>query len=217
MDKNFAQLREALLVLDPLNPDHVARVNKAEAEFWKLSTGERIDDSTKILGFECGGVQWVLENCFPAGSINRPSMRDIDYVVEMKKIIEQERIPAPSPIEQRWTSRSSSPMSPSYSADADDICSWVGVIMYITDTERAPAIKQKFKEYAMRHADQTFKFGGSFHWGKLDLNFHEGNRLEDLRQNLRGRFDVKSFQEARKDLDPKGILSNRLIETALKV
>jgi L-galactono-1,4-lactone dehydrogenase len=29
------ELRDALLVLDPLNRDWVARVNQAEAEFWK--------------------------------------------------------------------------------------------------------------------------------------------------------------------------------------
>jgi len=29
------ELRDALLVLDPLDKDWVARVNRAEAEFWK--------------------------------------------------------------------------------------------------------------------------------------------------------------------------------------
>jgi len=76
-------------------------VNVAEAEFWKLSAGERIGDSTEVLGFECGGVQWVLENCFPAGKISNPSLADIDYVTEIKKTIERDRIPAASPIEQR--------------------------------------------------------------------------------------------------------------------
>merc|ERR1712113_593864 len=100
-------------------------------------------------------------------------MADIDYVVELKKIIETERIAAASPIEQRWTSRSTSPMSPAYSKKEDDIFSWVGVIMYITDEARAPAIREKFREYAMRHADLTFKYGGVFHWGKVDRSFHE--------------------------------------------
>eukprot|EP00913_Durusdinium_trenchii_P035197 g32927.t2 len=103
--KNFAELREKLLVLDPLNPDHVAKVNRAEAEFWRKSSGERIADSTEVLGFECGGSQWVLENCFPCGTIDSPNLKDIKYVQEMKGIIERERIAAASPIEQRWTSR----------------------------------------------------------------------------------------------------------------
>lgn len=214
---NFAQLREKLLVLDPLNPKHVSKVNAAEAEFWKLSSGERIADSTEILGFECGGVQWVLENCFPAGTIKTPSLADIDYLIEIKATIEREQIPAASPIEQRWTSASCSPMSPAFSQDPEAIFSWVGVIMYITDEKRAPTIQKRFKEYAMRHADQSFKYGGTLHWGKLDLNFHEGARLEALRANMRSRFDVKAFLEAKRELDPHSILSNRLIEESFQL
>jgi len=214
---NFAQLREKVLVLDPLNAAHVARVNKAEAEFWRRSEGERIGDSTAILGFECGGSQWVLENCFPCGTIDKPSLADIDYVAEIKGIIEREGIAAASPIEQRWTSRSTSPMSPAYSPRAEDIFSWVGVIMYITDEARAPAIKDKFRDYAMRHADLTFKYGGAFHWAKVDLDFHRGRgRMEDLRFHLRKRFDVSGFLELRKSLDPHNIFGNRLTDEALK-
>jgi len=210
---NFAQLREKLLVLDPLNPDHVARVNRAEAEFWKLSSGERVADSTQILGFECGGSQWVLENCFPCGTIQNPSMTDIDYVVEMKRIIEHERIAAPSPIEQRWTSRSTSFMSPAHSLNCDDIFSWVGVIMYITDEANEMAIRDKFRDYAMQHADLTFKHRGVFHWSKIDLNFHVGQeRLAELRRNIKQRFDVAGFLKVRKSLDPKNVLGNTLTD-----
>eukprot|EP00927_Polykrikos_kofoidii_P025570 TRINITY_DN22945_c0_g1_i1.p1 TRINITY_DN22945_c0_g1~~TRINITY_DN22945_c0_g1_i1.p1 ORF type:complete len:565 (+),score=85.51 TRINITY_DN22945_c0_g1_i1:63-1757(+) len=211
---NFAVLREKCLQLDTLNADHVARVNRAESEFWRLSEGERIADSTAILGFECGGTQWVLENCFPAGTISTPSLADIDYVVELKETIERDRIPAASPIEQRWTSRSSSPLSPAYSPNESAIFSWVGVIMYITPEEQAEAVRQKFKEYAMRHADQTFKYGGVFHWGKIDLAFHDSiERLQDLRRRMREHFDVEGFCDARAQLDPKGILGNALINT----
>eukprot|EP00929_Paragymnodinium_shiwhaense_P046839 TRINITY_DN23829_c0_g1_i2.p1 TRINITY_DN23829_c0_g1~~TRINITY_DN23829_c0_g1_i2.p1 ORF type:complete len:582 (+),score=124.91 TRINITY_DN23829_c0_g1_i2:74-1819(+) len=214
---NFAALREKLLKINPLDPAHVAAVNKAEAEFWKRSTGERIADSTQILGFECGGVQWVLENCFPAGTLSSPSMADIDYIVGMKEIIERDGIAAHSPIEQRWTARSTSPLSPAHSKNADAIFSWVGIIMYITgDDEVASQTRDRFKEYAMHHADKTFQYGGVFHWGKIDLNFHDGSeRAEALKQQMRRRFDVTYFKELRRKLDPKGILSNRLIETAL--
>eukprot|EP00965_Chrysotila_dentata_P029480 979776-Pleurochrysis_carterae.AAC.1 len=47
---NFAQLRDALLALAPLDADHVRAVNKAEAAFWKRSEGYRVDWSDKILG-----------------------------------------------------------------------------------------------------------------------------------------------------------------------
>jgi len=215
--QNFAQLREKLLLLDPLCPLHVARVNRAEAEFWKLSAGERIADSTEILGFECGGSQWVLENCFPCGTISKPTLEDLDYLSELKQRIESERIAAPSPIEQRWTSRSTSPMSPAYSTNSEDIFSWVGVIMYITDESRASAIKLKFREYASEHVALTFKHKGSFHWAKIDLDFHRGRTgLQELRSNMRQRFDVDAFLKLRKELDPNNILGNRLIDEALK-
>jgi len=58
---NFAQLRDALLAADPLNVAHVKRVNAAEAAFWRNNQGIRVDWSDRILGFECGGEQWVSE------------------------------------------------------------------------------------------------------------------------------------------------------------
>ena len=60
---NFAQLRDALIALDPLNKEHVIEINRAEAEFWKRAGGYRVDWSDKLLGFECGGQQWVSEVC----------------------------------------------------------------------------------------------------------------------------------------------------------
>jgi len=195
----------------------VARVNKAEAEFWKLSEGERIDDSLAILGFECGGSQWVLENCFPCGTIDQPSMADIDYLVELKQTIEREGIAAASPIEQRWTSRSSSPMSPAYSKNRKDIFSWVGVIMYtFDDNDLAQKIKDKFRALAEKHADQTFKYDGVFHWAKIDLDFHQGLvRLADLKTNYGQRFDLEEFSSLKTSLDPKNLFGNKLMDTVL--
>lgn len=213
--KNFAELREKLLVLDPLNPQHVAKVNRAEAEFWRRSSGERIADSTQILGFECGGVQWVLENCFPCGTIDKPNLKDIKYVKEMKEIIEREQIAAASPIEQRWTSRSRSPMSPAYSKEANALFSWVGVIMYITSESQAPEIKKKFREYAMRHADLTFKYDGFFHWGKVDLAFHEGARRKALQEQFAKKFDVKEFARLKGELDPNNVLGNAITDAVI--
>merc|ERR1712087_291311 len=212
-EDSFAQLREKCLTIDPLNPRHVARVNQAEAEFWKLSQGERIDDSLAILGFECGGSQWVLENCFPCGSIDKPSLADIDYLVELKQTIEKHGIAAASPIEQRWTSASSSPMSPSYSEDKNAIFSWVGVIMYTFD-DKAQLIKDKFRSYAEKHADQTFKYGGTFHWAKIDLDFHKGaTRLAELKAQYAKRHDLVEFRKLRKTLDPHNLFGNKLTDT----
>ncbi len=39
----------------------VPQVNQAEAEYWRRSAGTRVGYSDEILGFDCGGQQWVLE------------------------------------------------------------------------------------------------------------------------------------------------------------
>ncbi len=39
----------------------VARVNAAEAEVWRRSQGVRSGWADEILGFDCGGQQWVHE------------------------------------------------------------------------------------------------------------------------------------------------------------
>lgn len=122
---SFTELRDKLLALDPLNKDHVIQVNQAEAEFWRKSEGYRVGWSDEILGFDCGGQQWVSETCFPAGTLAKPSMKDLEYIEDLKKLIEKEEIPAPAPIEQRWTQSSKSPMSPASSSAEDDIFSWV--------------------------------------------------------------------------------------------
>jgi hypothetical protein len=58
---NFGELRDKLLAVAPLDAAWIRRVNIAEAAFWRLNTGVRVDWSDKVLGFECGGEQWVSE------------------------------------------------------------------------------------------------------------------------------------------------------------
>ncbi|KAL0404845.1 UNVERIFIED_CONTAM: L-galactono-1,4-lactone dehydrogenase, mitochondrial [Sesamum radiatum] len=72
---SFTELRDKLLALDPLNKEHIVKVNQAEAEFWRKSEGYRVGWSDEILGFDCGGQQWVSETCFPAGTLSKPSMK----------------------------------------------------------------------------------------------------------------------------------------------
>eukprot|EP00439_Symbiodinium_sp_Y106_P061697 s318_g9.t1 len=81
---------------------------------------------------------------------------------------------------------STSYLSPAYSPEEKAIFSWVGVIMYITEKEEE-AIRAKFREYAKEHAALTFKYDGFFHWGKVDLSFHEGPAARAvLREQLPG-------------------------------
>ena len=51
----FGELRDALLAFDPLNMEHVKRVNKAEAQFWRNSEGYQTKPSDQLLQFDCGG------------------------------------------------------------------------------------------------------------------------------------------------------------------
>eukprot|EP00249_Psilotum_nudum_P019764 c27407_g1_i2 orf=207-1967(-) len=122
---SFSELRDRLLDFDPLNREHVKRVNEAEAEYWKRSEGYRVGWSDDILGFECGGQQWVAEVCFPTGTLKIPNLTDLDYPKKVLELIRREEIPAPAPIEQRWTASSRSPFSPAFSSSAETLFSWV--------------------------------------------------------------------------------------------
>ena len=163
----FADLRDALLAYgNMLDPDHIKRVNKAEAEFWKMAQGIDIAPSDQKLNFDCGGQQWVYEVCFPCGTYGMPNSNSIDLVEELLTKIEKSGIAAPAPIEQRWTSASKSPLSPAYANslaanargllsdhgaitgarhrnfDSYDttnaLFSWVGVIMYLPSEDLDP-------------------------------------------------------------------------------
>ncbi|XP_074276778.1 L-galactono-1,4-lactone dehydrogenase, mitochondrial [Silene latifolia] len=211
---SFTELRDKLLALDPLNDEHVIKVNKAEAEFWRKSEGYRVGWSDEILGFDCGGQQWVSETCFPAGTLAKPDMKDLEYIEKLKELIEKQRIPAPAPIEQRWTARSKSPMSPAYSSGEDDIFSWVGIIMYLptTDPRQRKQITDEFFHY--RYLTQT-KLWDSYaayeHWAKIEIP-KDKDEVADLQARLGKRFPVDAYNKARRELDPKKILSNNMLE-----
>ena len=87
--------------------------------------------------------------------------RDLQYMSDLLQQIDSSNIPAPAPIEQRWTSSSSAPMSPASHTHAttaaaggttssssssskkgcdiapDSVHSWVGIIMYLPTEEES--------------------------------------------------------------------------------
>ncbi|KAI3471736.1 hypothetical protein Pfo_028386 [Paulownia fortunei] len=208
---SFTELRDKLLALDPLNKEHIAKVNQAEAEFWRKSEGYRVGWSDEILGFDCGGQQWVSETCFPAGTLSKPSMKDLEFIEKLMQIIEKENIPAPAPIEQRWTASSRSLMSPAYSSSEDDIFSWVGIIMYLPtmDARQRKEITEEFFHY--RHLTQANlwdQYSAYEHWAKIE----DKDELAALQARLRKRFPVDAYNQARKELDPNRIFSNNMLE-----
>ncbi|XP_021744521.1 L-galactono-1,4-lactone dehydrogenase, mitochondrial-like [Chenopodium quinoa] len=211
---SFTELRDRLIALDPVDEEHVIKVNQAEAEFWKKSEGYRVGWSDEILGFDCGGQQWVSETCFPAGTLAKPSMKDLEYVEKLKQLIEKEGIPAPSPIEQRWTARSKSPMSPASSSSDDDIFSWVGIIMYLPtmDPRQRKIITDEFFHYRSLTQNQLWDpYSAYEHWAKIEIPKNK-EELPDLQARLKKRFPVDAYNKARKELDPNRILSNNMLE-----
>ncbi|MCL7033845.1 hypothetical protein MKW94_013839 [Papaver nudicaule] len=216
---SFTELRDKLLALDPLDTDHVIKVNQAEAEFWRKSEGYRVGWSDEILGFDCGGQQWVSENCFPAGSLAKPSMKDLEFMEEMQKLVESKGIPAPAPIEQRWTARSKSPMSPAYSSVEDDIFSWVGIIMYLptSDARQRKEITEEFLNYKHLTQKQLWdKYSAYEHWAKIEVP-KDKDELVAVQERLRKRYPVDAYNKVRRELDPNKILSNAMLEKLFPV
>jgi L-galactono-1,4-lactone dehydrogenase len=218
---SFAVLRDILLDVNPLDVSYVQRINNLEAQFWINSSGSRIDDSTNILGFDCGGEQFVLELCFPIGPLEERSEKDVEFVESLLNKAESALLPIPSPIEQRWTSSSSSKMSPAYSPDKTQIYSWVGIIMYVPPSyqsfEQRNLIRIKFNDYCSLIEPILEKFNAVPHWAKVESPLQPINPNKDmdallrLRTRLRKRYDVDGYNQLRISLDPCDILSNNLI------
>ncbi len=176
----FGDLRDAILASgNMLDPNHVRQCNKAEVQFWTKAQGLDIAPSDQKLQFDCGGQQWVYEVCFPTGSYGLPNSNSMDFVEELLHEIESRGLPAPSPIEQRWTSSSSSPLSPAYVVSSSSslssssssssspnreskrreksyatqsaLFSWVGIIMYLPSEDFDPT------GYRREFITQSFK------------------------------------------------------------
>lgn len=211
---SFADIRDRIIAFDPLSVEHVKRCNAAEAEFWKRSEGWRVGDNESLLGFECGGEQWVSECAFATGTLERPTLADIKFIEDTVELINQQRIPAPAPIEQRWTSTSTAAMSPASAADAATVHSWVGIIMYLPTQEPAQrkAITDAFVSYREAWQDKVqTRYGAVDHWAKVEVPLDDAKR-DALRAKMQARFPVAQFNAARRQLDPKNILANRIVD-----
>ena len=224
----FGDLRDLILALgNMLDPDHIKRCNKAEKEFWTKTQGLRVLPSDQLLQFDCGGQQWVYEVCFPAGTYGLPGTSSIDFMEELLHEIEASGIPAPSPIEQRWTSASMSPLSPASVGIRDvetydmkhSLFSWVGVIMYLPSEDNDPTgfrrefITNAFKEQycgIVRNIGQ--KYGLMCHWAKLELDDDNGEEIAASVRDRMGLNVVNAYNAARDLYDPKRVLSCDIID-----
>ena len=219
----FGELRDELLKVSPLDVGHVRRCNAAEAEFWRRNAGTRCDWSDQILGFDCGGEQHVYEVAFRTGDdVDSNTRKDLAYMKDLLAMIDREEIPAPAPIEQRWTAGSSSPLSPATNDGCDPakpgLYSWVGIIMYLPTSDPATrsAITDAFKSFARKEeATLGGRYGIRTHWAKIELPEGEDERRA-ARETLEQRYPcVQRFKDLRSELDPRGVLGNDLIEGLL--
>ena len=239
----FGEIRDALLAVDPLGFDHVKRCNEAEAEFWRRSEGYQVKPSDQLLQFDCGGQvramltncpletfhvhvdythpllrkqQWVWEVCFPTGTQEENNGNDMHFMESLLHGIEEQSIPAHSPIEQRWTASSSSLMSPAH-GEPGGLHSWVGIINYLpSDDERQ---RREITElFSGQYCDLMRAVGkpvnATSHWAKLERPASMW-QLADLQIFLQERYPLKLFNEARSLYDPKNILSNPLLDLVL--
>ncbi len=66
------------------------RAAQAEADYWRRGEGYRLGWSDELLGFDCGGQQWVLEVALPAGTLAQPDGKDIAYMEDLLKLVKQQ-------------------------------------------------------------------------------------------------------------------------------
>ena len=74
---------------------------------------------------------------------NKSAKVDLDFVEALLREVEGRGLPAPGPIEQRWTRASTACMSPAYThAPGGPFAafSWVGIIMYVSHPPEVSAI-----------------------------------------------------------------------------
>lgn len=204
----FARQRETLLCENPTDFEVARKTSQAEVDFWTNFRGkysdldvvfERVDDSTRILGFECGKGQRTIENCFP---VDRIDGSDLAYSFDLLKKLEERKIPIHGFFEQRWNKASSSKLSLSYSEDANQLFSWVGAMMYkiSLDIEENKKINDIFEnQVETLQIELAEKYNGICHWSKMPLlgekNFKE---FAGLVENY---FDLEMVNTARDQVD----------------
>jgi L-galactono-1,4-lactone dehydrogenase len=138
------------------------------------------------------------------------------FMEDLLRKIEEERIPAHSPIEQRWTASSSSPMSPAH-GPADGLFTWVGIINYLPSDDKEQR-EEITKLFTGKYSDLVRQIGRPLkavsHWAKLEEPQNLWKAVE-LKSLYLDRFPVAEFNAVRAEYDPKNILSTPLLDLVL--
>jgi D-galacturonate reductase len=164
----------SLLLNDPLNIKIIKTANNKEIdEFSNISI--RYGYNRDILTFNCGPKQLVYEVAIPV-----IEYEDITFVEDLMDIIKHKNIPAHGPIEQRWSTQSNSYLSPVYDTK-EQIFSWIGIIMYLTeDDKKNLIIKQTFQKYVDLFVELSKKYNGKFHLGKIKENDYNDIQFKSI-------------------------------------
>ena len=205
---NFAIYRDQLIKGETQNSEFIKEVNKAEVQYWKNRSGVRIADSSDILSFECGGHQWVYEVCIPSGTNSQPTGEGISYVKELLSLLKvNPDLPAPSPIETRFTSSSSAFLSPAYSTNKDALFTWVGIIMYLPEGER-DEVTASFERYKKLTNPLQLKYKATPHWAKVEFNDQFATSL--IKSHAKE--SLAELKKAKREYDPNSVLSHSFID-----
>jgi len=227
---SFADLRDLLLgcndAKDILDTNWIKQINSAELSYWTniANKYKQIDYCENILSFKCGGQQWVYEICFPImkyhddnnNNNNNNIPIEIQFTQDLLKEISDNNIAAPSPLEQRFTSGSTSYLSPAYNNDnTDDAFCWFGIIFYLptSDQQKRRWISNEFHTYSRILDSVADKYGAVGHWAKVETHYLRRNERDELQKRLKYRFGNKlnEFFKIRNKYDPKGILINDVV------
>ena len=145
-------------------------------------------------------------------------MADIDMVEEVLAVVEREQIPAPAPIEHRWTAPSTSRMSVASEPEggSSGLHAWVGIIMYMGDKPAARrAVTEGFAAYRVAVDEAVYRrFGAEAHWAKVEAPA-DPEAAQAQRDRLAARFPIAELNVLRRRLDPQGILSTEQVDSVL--
>ena len=247
MNSSFADMRDILLGIndakDSLNVDIVKGINNAELQYWENVSKQcgikydnetymdkplNIDLSQNVLTFDCGGQQLVYEICFNTRELQTDTYikndnnipKDIQFMLDLLDEIETNNIPAPAPLEQRYTAYSTSKLSPAYSTNNSDIFSWVGVIMYLpTQNDRIRSwISNEFESYSSVLNNLIDKYNGVSHWAKAEVKYLNNKERKSLQKRIIKRYKhLNEFLKYQAQLDPQKILMNDITKDLFDV
>jgi L-galactono-1,4-lactone dehydrogenase len=154
--------------------------------------------------------------CFPTGTRDENNGNDMHLMEELMQGIEDQELPAHSPIEQRWSASSSSLMSPAY-GPPNGLHSWVGIISYLPSED--PTQRHKITElFVGKYCDLLRDVGmgvnATSHWAKLERPKSIWKMI-DLQLFMQSRFSLSLFNEARALYDPKNILGTEALDLTI--